>query len=148
MEMRTVLLPTDFSQDAESACQQGFALATRAHARILLLHVLRTNFVWRDTPLPMREQLEHEMRIEAEQRLRLLAASQEGPVETLVLWGHPAVVICHVAAEQEVDLIVMSTHGRSGHDRWVYGSVADKVLRHADVPVLLVRSYAGQKVTA
>lgn len=48
-------------------------------------------------------------------------------------------ILRHVK-ETEADLIVMSTHGRSGRGRWVYGSIADRVLRHAPVPVLLVRA--------
>jgi nucleotide-binding universal stress UspA family protein len=53
--------------------------------------------------------------------------------------GNPAETIIDCASEEGVDLIVMSTHGRSGVNRWVYGSVADKVLRGASCPVLLVR---------
>jgi nucleotide-binding universal stress UspA family protein len=53
--------------------------------------------------------------------------------------GYPAEVILDVSESQDVDLIVMSTHGRSGLSRWVYGSVADKVMRRAADPVLLVR---------
>jgi nucleotide-binding universal stress UspA family protein len=49
-----------------------------------------------------------------------------------------------VVDAQNMDAIVMSTHGRGGLVRWVYGSVADKVLRHADVPVLLVRADADE----
>lgn len=54
--------------------------------------------------------------------------------------GEIAEEILRHADEAEVDLIVMSTHGRSGTGRWVYGSIADRVLRHARVPVLLVRA--------
>jgi len=54
--------------------------------------------------------------------------------------GDVAEEILRHAEEAEVDLIVMSTHGRSGLGRWVYGSIADRVLRHAAVPVLLVRA--------
>jgi nucleotide-binding universal stress UspA family protein len=54
--------------------------------------------------------------------------------------GHPAETIIDYAKAHQIDLIVMTTHGRSGLARWVYGSVADKVLRGATCPVLLVRS--------
>lgn len=53
--------------------------------------------------------------------------------------GHPAETILNYAAEQKADVIVMATHGRSGLGRWAFGSVADRVLRTAEVPVLLVR---------
>lgn len=69
------------------------------------------------------------------ERLRPLAAG----VQTVVRFGQPAEEILSYAEEIEADLIAMCTHGRSGISRWVYGSVADKVLRGANCPVLLVR---------
>jgi nucleotide-binding universal stress UspA family protein len=61
-------------------------------------------------------------------------------IETIVEVGDDAAAILDYAHKQPIDLIVMATHGRSGLSRWVYGSVADKVLRGAEVPVLLVRA--------
>jgi nucleotide-binding universal stress UspA family protein len=60
-------------------------------------------------------------------------------VTPVVQTGSAAESIIDYASAESVDLIVMSTHGRSGVQRWVYGSVADKVLRGATCPVLLVR---------
>ncbi|MBN1179186.1 MAG: universal stress protein [Anaerolineae bacterium] len=60
-------------------------------------------------------------------------------VETVVRFGQPADEILRYAEEVEADLIAMCTHGRSGLSRWVFGSVAEKVLRGATCPVLLVR---------
>jgi nucleotide-binding universal stress UspA family protein len=56
-----------------------------------------------------------------------------------VIMGKPADSIAEYAEKHGVDLIIIATHGRSGISRWVYGSVADKVLRSACVPVLMVR---------
>jgi nucleotide-binding universal stress UspA family protein len=61
----------------------------------------------------------------------------------LVEEGHPAEVILNVAGTEDCDVIVMSTHGRSGLARWVYGSVADKVLHHATCPLLLIRAMSN-----
>jgi len=66
--------------------------------------------------------------------------SDERLVVCAVRFGQPADEILAYAEETHCDLIAMSTHGRSGLGRWVYGSVADKVLRGAAVPVLLIRS--------
>lgn len=60
-------------------------------------------------------------------------------IKTVVRFGQPAEEILQYAEEVGADLIAMCTHGRSGLSRWVYGSVADKVLRGAECPVLLVR---------
>jgi nucleotide-binding universal stress UspA family protein len=57
-----------------------------------------------------------------------------------VIMGKPADSIAEYAEKHDVDLIVIATHGRSGISRWVYGSVADRVLRSACVPVLMVRA--------
>jgi nucleotide-binding universal stress UspA family protein len=57
-----------------------------------------------------------------------------------VVMGKPADAIAEYAEHNGVDLIVVATHGRSGISRWVYGNIADKVLRSACVPVLMVRA--------
>src|SRR5215831_10429140 len=107
----------------------------------LLLHVLgRSTLAFGDTPLPMRAQLEHEICAEAEQRLKVLEASQTVPVETLVVWGNPAAAICRIAQERKIDLIVMSTHGRTGLAHLFLGSVAERVVRHAPCSVLIIRA--------
>jgi nucleotide-binding universal stress UspA family protein len=61
-------------------------------------------------------------------------------VETKVLVGHDADTLADYAEKNGVDLIVIATHGRSGIRRWMWGSVADKTLRSACVPVLMVRA--------
>jgi nucleotide-binding universal stress UspA family protein len=61
-------------------------------------------------------------------------------VEVRALVGNPDQTICDTVTQENIDLIVMSTHGRSGLNRWVYGSVANKVLRRASCPLLLVRN--------
>jgi nucleotide-binding universal stress UspA family protein len=63
-----------------------------------------------------------------------------------VMVGYPAEEILRYADENDIDLILMATHGRSGIRRWVIGSVADKVLRSSRVPVLLVRTGIPQHI--
>jgi nucleotide-binding universal stress UspA family protein len=64
-------------------------------------------------------------------------------VSTLVTMGNAADEIIRAAEETKVDLIAMSTHGRSGLKRLAFGSITDKVLRHSPVPVLTVRASEG-----
>ena len=61
-------------------------------------------------------------------------------VKSEVLAGKAADIIAEYATQKEVDLIAIATHGRSGVSRWVWGSVADRILRSACVPVLMVRA--------
>lgn len=65
-------------------------------------------------------------------------------VQTVVVSGRPAEQILDYANKNQVDLIIMSTHGRSGVSRWVFGSVTDKVVRHSVAPVLTI-SPAGYR---
>jgi nucleotide-binding universal stress UspA family protein len=61
-------------------------------------------------------------------------------VEQQVITGRPAETIADYATKNKVDLIAIATHGRSGVSRWAWGSVADRVLRSACVPVLMIRA--------
>ncbi|MFC1862239.1 universal stress protein [Chloroflexota bacterium] len=61
-----------------------------------------------------------------------------------VLFGHPAEEIINFAQRDSDDLILMSSHGRSGSGRWAYGNIADKILRTSSVPVLMVRALGSE----
>jgi nucleotide-binding universal stress UspA family protein len=61
-------------------------------------------------------------------------------VATVFKFGQPGEILVDYAAQNQVDLIVIATHGRSGVSRWIWGSVADRILRAACVPVLMVRA--------
>ena len=62
-------------------------------------------------------------------------------IEIHTPYGNPAEKILEVCRRHDIDLIAMSTHGRSGIGRWLLGSVAEKVVRHSEIPVLLLRSH-------
>jgi nucleotide-binding universal stress UspA family protein len=68
-------------------------------------------------------------------------------VRRLSLEGEPASTILELSATENVDLIALGTHGRSGLSRWALGSVAERVLRSAEVPLLLVRTPTPAKQT-
>ncbi len=83
------------------------------------------------------------MQKQAQRYLNRIAKGLEAKgvqVRTEVLLGKPAEKIVSFAEHNGTDIIVMSSHGRSGPSRWVYGSVADRVLRASCVPVLMVRA--------
>ncbi len=67
-------------------------------------------------------------------RLKKEGISTQG----VVVWGRPADEILKYINENKTDLVIMSTHGRSGIPRWAFGSVADKVIRHSTAPVLII----------
>lgn len=137
----TVLVPLDGSELAAQALPYAKLQAAEFGAHIVLLRVTET------TPAPADEWTEIAKSLGtetgAESYLEGVAktlSSENLSAECCVCSGVPAETIIAFADTKDVDLIVMSTHGRSGIGRWVYGSVADKVLRGADVPVLLIRA--------
>jgi nucleotide-binding universal stress UspA family protein len=84
-----------------------------------------------------------EMKAEAEDYLSLLMKNVKFngvKVRSEILTGSAAEVLADYATQNEIDLILIATHGRSGVSRWVWGSVADRILRSACVPVLMVRA--------
>jgi nucleotide-binding universal stress UspA family protein len=75
--------------------------------------------------------------------LKQMAFLSGVPVQTEILPGHAVDEICAAAGERDVDLIVTSTHGRTGLKHALIGSVAEHVVRYAECPVLVVPSYRG-----
>ncbi len=141
--IRKILLPTDFSSNAEPALELAIELAQRFGARLLLLHAYIAPLYlgpWCDSYLVPEEAVEN-LRREAERGLSQLQQRVEEagvPVETIAMEGFAREVISEVARRQEVDLIVMGTHGRTGFHRLALGSVAERVVRVAPCPVLTV----------
>lgn len=138
-----ILVPLDGSKLAEGALPYAVAQAERFGAQLILLKVLG--------PLPEPAMAGRSVVRGAEERSAELARQYlEGvaeplrdkgiDVETLALEGKPYVEIINHAETAQVDLIVISTRGYSGLSRWLLGSVTDRVVRGATVPVLLVQS--------
>jgi nucleotide-binding universal stress UspA family protein len=129
--LATILVPLDGSALAERALPYATAVALAANSSISLLHVTS------DVETSHRPQIE----LDAATRLERLAERlrAQGPRATArTMPGDVAGAIVDAAGTAHADMIVMSTHGRSGLGRWLYGSVADEVLRRAELPILLV----------
>lgn len=140
-----ILLPTDGSRGNDRAVKQAIGLAAQSDAQ---LHVL---FVVEDIPYApemMDGQVEARLREigeEAISDIRQRADDAGVAVETALEDGTPHQSILDYAKEAEMDLIVMGTHGRSGLDRYLLGSVTERVVRGADTPVLTVRVDGGDE---
>jgi nucleotide-binding universal stress UspA family protein len=127
--IRNVLLPLDESPEALDALKPILAVARRMDARIHLLEV------GEDGPYPGHWESPDESAKKAEQVLREACI----PTTFERLHGNPAEEILRAASQYEADLIVMSTHGRSGPALWLKGSVTADVLQRTTVPMLVVR---------
>jgi nucleotide-binding universal stress UspA family protein len=136
---KKILVPLDGSTLAEAILPQVTELAKAIEAEVLLLRVALAHV------FPGVDPAEEEVRVirAAEAYVEALAgklAEKGVRVRTAVRYGKSAPeIIDHIAAN-EVTLVAMSTHGRSGLSRLVMGSVAEEVVRNAGVPVLLVRA--------
>jgi nucleotide-binding universal stress UspA family protein len=140
LNIRTILCPTDFSTHSASAYGKAMALARDYAATVLVLHVWHwpTVIHCRAGAIPVAEP--DKIRTEAKMKLDAWpSAEAKAPIERLLLEGDTAEVILRTARNRNCDLIVMGTHGRSGLDRMVLGSVTEDVLRRASCPVLTVR---------
>ncbi len=146
MKLRSILLPTDFSECAEGALSYATDLARAAGARLVCLHVVEplvppVGYGPVTEPLPA---LDVTGQLEESAHRELPRLAQRGEcagleVEEVVAHGEPASEIVRAAREHAVDLIVISSHGRTGLGRILFGSTAESVVRHAHCPVLVVK---------
>jgi nucleotide-binding universal stress UspA family protein len=141
---RKILVPLDGSKTAEGVLPHAKALAYSEGAELVLLTVAANpvmDFAFSDPAIAQNAQREQE---EASQKYtaRIEGELKEAGfrVSTLLRIGAVADTILNVAEEMQVDVIAMSTHGRTGPARWLLGSIADKVVRNSQVPVLLIRA--------
>jgi nucleotide-binding universal stress UspA family protein len=146
-----LLCAVDFSDWSLSALQFAFSLAQESDAEVTLLSVIE--WPWHEPPAPPSRELPPaqalalaEYRRYAEQsataRLKSLVADASPasrPSATRISHGKPYAEILRVAAEEEVDLIIIGVHGRSGLDLSLFGSTANQVIRMATCPVLTLR---------
>ena len=144
--LKTILVPTDFSNASGMALKHAKAFAERFDASLHLLHVLADPYasIWSGAAAGIQasaqlqkrwvqdaaQQLEKELTEEEHRSLRAVT-------ETCV--GHPFLEIIRYAKAHDVDLIVLGTHGRGAIEHMLLGSVAEKVVRKAPCPVLVVR---------
>jgi nucleotide-binding universal stress UspA family protein len=139
--LKNILVPLDGSSVAEAAIPYAEALARRGGARLTLVRAAHAS----GGPLSSAEGQASAV-ASAELYLRVKAAELAAPglaIETAVPYGTPAAWINEEVDLRDVDLIVMATHDRVGPERWLHGSVAEVVISHATVPVLIVRGSGG-----
>lgn len=125
-----ILVPTDLSGTSLRLAPQVAELARLYQARVEVVHVLDFPEDWQPPGEEVETILAQAVEAFDEQRI---------DVVPLLRWGDAATAILRVGEERSIDLIAMTTHGRTGFRRWWLGSVAEKVLRAASVPMLIVR---------
>jgi nucleotide-binding universal stress UspA family protein len=143
VNFRRILVATDFAESAERALACAVQLARRHGAELVLVHVYMDLPAYPEITAGQVVAIYEEQRawIEAALERRARAARGEGLLARAVLRTGPAAsTIAETAKDEGADLLVVGTHGRSGLDRLILGSVAERVVRLASCPVLVVKS--------
>jgi universal stress protein A len=137
-----ILVPTDFSKSADDALAYAFSLADQVGATVRLVHVFDDPDavgLYSHMYVPMPPEMRAEIMTNVKRELAARAATGRREVVSEVLTGAPAAAIVDAATQHQCDLIVMGTHGRHGAAHLLLGSVAERVIRTAACPVLVVR---------
>jgi nucleotide-binding universal stress UspA family protein len=140
---RTILVPVDFSTPGREALEYAVAFAAQFQAKLLVLHVLEIPYVGSGLGEIELPPVEAEIREPVAENLAKLVAERVGnrvPAETLMRTGQPWFEITEAAREQAADLVIIGTHGYTGLKHVLMGSTAERVVRHAPCPVLVVRN--------
>ena len=138
---KNILVPLDGSEFAERALFPASKIAKSMQAKLILLRVVPQYALLAADPT-MYEEMNRLGEEEALSYLRSIADEMElaDHIQVIGKSGQPADVIVHYAETHEIDLIMMSSHGRSGISRLVYGSVAEHVMRHANCNTAIINA--------
>jgi nucleotide-binding universal stress UspA family protein len=161
MQIKNILVPTDFSPGSQAAVRYAFDLAVRLDAALHIMHVVENPFApgafmeMYSPPPP-----EFFLDLERQAQEKLLSAltpdeqRQVSAVLTTTTGAPTSEILARLAQTPTIDLVVMATHGRGGVARMVMGSVTDKIVRSAECPILTLRDHpqpthlADQEVVA
>ncbi|MBU3967840.1 MAG: universal stress protein [Euryarchaeota archaeon] len=139
---KKILIATDGSEYTKNSIDYGIELAKNTQANLHVLYVIDTA-AFASIPMDAAwESMYALLKQEGDEATRYAAESAEAEglaVERLTVEGHPAEEIIKYAEKNSINLIVMGTLGKSGLDRFLLGSVAEKIVRTSKIPVLVVR---------
>jgi nucleotide-binding universal stress UspA family protein len=136
-----ILVPVDFSDSSARALQHAAKLAAESGGTLVIVHVIPAYYGWLGVGRDESRDLDRSLQRQAADRLRAFADEHLGhnmAADLEVRIGQPAEEIVAAARESKCNSIVLSTRGLSGLDRYLIGSVADRVARLAPCPVILL----------
>lgn len=142
-EIKRILCPVDFSETSEHALRYAIDLASRLGADVRLVHAYQLpTYALPDGALLARPDFVKELTTELQKQLDELVHRYSGhgvDLQGKIVEGLAFSEINRIAEEEDADMIVMGTHGRTGMKHLLLGSVAERVVRTAQLPVLTVR---------
>lgn len=152
VNLKKIVVPQDFSEYSLHALKYAVTLAGLFGSELIVIHVVEpivypADFSFGQVSIPA---MEEEIRKHSEEQLNdLIAKEIPGNIRTtsVIRVGKPFIEIVEISKSENADLIVISSHGRTGMDHVLFGSTADKVVRKAPCPVLTVRPHEHEFVT-
>lgn len=147
-DIKTILVPTDFSAGSKLAFEYALTLAASLGATLEMVHITeRPHYLKTDTKLqkegeeakPIHEFIEQQANLSMKNFIKHLPSHEKVTVKETVLCGSPYEELLKYADSKENVMIVMGTHGRTGVAHMLLGSIAEKIVRHASCPVLTIR---------
>ncbi|MDD3246830.1 MAG: universal stress protein [Methanosarcina sp.] len=140
---RNIVIATDGSENTRRAISYGIEMAKLSGATVHALHVVNTQSTISESWTAGKEEIYKIMRCDGEKvvsKLKQLGEDSGVEIREVLLDGCPSDEIIHFAENNNVDLIVMGTLGKTGLEKFLMGSVAEKVVRGSKVPVMVVRT--------
>lgn len=146
-KVKKILAPVDFSPHSMRAVKSAWELAKETGAELHLLHVVQPHHTYIPLPLTIDAERQREIAREAammeqaeEELMRIRKDDMENSdkVQIAAVVGQPVNKISEYATQNGIELVVMSTHGRTGSERLLIGSVTEKLVRHAPCAVLVL----------
>jgi nucleotide-binding universal stress UspA family protein len=137
-----ILVPTDGSDGMDRVTEHALGLAELCEATVHVLYIVE-EAAYASVPDDARERVREALEGDGRSATKTVAerALERGvPVEREIRWGDPAATIVAYAVENDVDLVVMGTRGKTGFERYLLGSVAEKVVRVSPIPVVTVHT--------
>ncbi|MFB6299683.1 MAG: universal stress protein [Halobacteriales archaeon] len=142
--IESLVVATDGSESVERAVDVALDLAGRFEATVHALYVIEAGEI-ESAPESVEGELRSALETRGEEALAMVEDRASGSVETVVRTGRPAAEICQYAREEDIDVVATGTRGRHGENRFLIGSVAERVVRTCPVPVLTVRQLTGEE---
>jgi len=150
-DIKKILVPVDLSDASSILLQYANDMAEKFAARLVFLCVAEDPFSYSGLPVEISlDSFAENVTEYAQKRMKSFIDENRnqltGEFESIVLSGHPGRVIIDYAAHEDVDLIIIGTHGYSGLDRMIFGSIAENVIKMATCPVLVINTYQEEKM--